>query len=97
VLGMLAERDPAQFLAALAPAGIDAVVTCTAPSPRAFSAHELARRVAATGLPVEAVDDPLEAVRRAVDAAVSDDLVLVTGSLYLVGPVVESLAEGRDT
>jgi dihydrofolate synthase/folylpolyglutamate synthase len=96
VLGMLAERDPAQFLEALAPAGIDVVVTCTAPSPRAFSADELARRVAATGLPVEAVDDPLEAVRRAVDAAVENDLVLVTGSLYVVGAVVESLVEGRD-
>lgn len=97
VLGMLAERDPAQFLAALAPAGFDAVVACTAPSPRAFSADELARRVAATGLPVEVVADPIEAVRRAVDAAVEDDLVLVTGSLYLVGPVIESLVHGRDT
>jgi dihydrofolate synthase / folylpolyglutamate synthase len=96
VLGMLAERDPAEFLAALGPAGIDAVVACTAPSPRAFSAEELARRVAATGLPVEVVADPIEAVRRAVDAAVDDDLVLVTGSLYLVGAVAESLVEHRE-
>jgi len=96
VLGMLQERDPVQFLEALATAGIDAVVACTVPSPRAFGAAELARRVAATGLPVEVVDDPLEAVRRAVDAAVEDDLVLVTGSLYLVGAVAESLVEGRD-
>lgn len=97
VLGMLSERDPAQFLAELAPAGIDAVVTCTVPSPRSFTAEELARRVAVTGLPVEAVTDPLEAVRRAVDAAADDDLVLITGSLYLVGAVIESLTAGRDT
>jgi dihydrofolate synthase / folylpolyglutamate synthase len=94
---MLSERDPAQFLAELAPAGIDAVVTCTVPSPRSFTAEELARRVAVTGLPVEAVTDPLEAVRRAVDAAADDDLVLITGSLYLVGAVIESLTAGRDT
>lgn len=90
VLGMLADRDPSAFFDALEPAGVDAVVTCTVPSPRAASAAELATALRRRGLAVEAVEDPTEAVRRAVDVAGDDDLVLVTGSLYLVGAVMES-------
>lgn len=90
VLGMLADRDPGAFLDALEALRVDAVVTCTVPSPRAATASELAAAVARRGLPVEAVDDPTEAVRRAVDVAGDDDLVLVTGSLYLVGAVAKS-------
>lgn len=90
VLGMLADRDPAAFLDALDPVRVDAVVTCTVPSPRAASATALAAVVASRGLPVEAVEDPTDAVRRAVDVAEEDDLVLVTGSLYLVGAIRKS-------
>lgn len=90
VLGMLADRDPAAFLDALEPARVDAVVTCTVPSPRAASAAALAVVVGKRGLAVEVVDDPAEAVRRAVEVASDDDLVLVTGSLYLVGAIGKS-------
>ncbi len=96
VLGMLADRNAETFLNALEPAGIDAVVTCTVPSPRASSATELARVVAQRGLPVEAVENPVDAVRRAIDVADVDDLVVVTGSLYLIGAVIESLGDGPD-
>lgn len=91
VLGMLADRDPAAFLDALETVRVDAVVTCTVPSPRAASAADLAAVVSRRGLAVEVVDDPTEAVRRAIDAAADDDLVLVTGSLYLVGALSKSL------
>jgi dihydrofolate synthase/folylpolyglutamate synthase len=97
VWAMLADRDPAAFLDALGPAGIDAVVACTAPTPRARPASALAAVAATRGLPVEVVDDPVDAVRRAVDAAGESDVVLVTGSMYLVGPVVESLTGERTT
>jgi len=90
VLGMLADRDPAAFLDGLESARLDAVVTCTVPSPRAATADELAAVVRRRGLAVEAVEDPVEAVRRAVDVAADDDLVLVTGSLYLVGAITKS-------
>lgn len=90
VLGMLADRDPGTFLDALESLRVDAVVTCTVPSPRAASAAQLAAAVGRRGVPVEAVDDPVEAVRRAVDVAAEDDLVLVTGSLYLVGVITKS-------
>jgi dihydrofolate synthase / folylpolyglutamate synthase len=97
VLGMLADRDPAAFLDGLGPAGFDAVVTCTPPTPRALAASALAEVVHRRGLAVEAVDDPVEAVRRAVDVAAEDDLVVVTGSLYVVGAVAKSLGEGDAT
>jgi folylpolyglutamate synthase/dihydropteroate synthase len=42
------------------------------------------------------VEDPVSAVRRAVDVADVDDLVIVAGSLYLVGAITESLGESRD-
>jgi dihydrofolate synthase/folylpolyglutamate synthase len=96
VLGMLADRDAGLFLDAIEPAGIDAVVTCTVHSPRAATAAELARVVGRRGLAVEAVEDPVSAVRRAVDVADVDDLVIVAGSLYLVGAITESLGESRD-
>jgi dihydrofolate synthase/folylpolyglutamate synthase len=57
--------------------------------------------LASDDLPVEAVRDPVEAVDRALELAQPDDLVLVTGSLYLVGnvrerwyPTVRILSEG---
>lgn len=91
VWGMLADRDPALFLDALEPARIDAVVTCSVPSPRAAAASDLAGVAQARGLACEVVDDPVEAVRRAVDVSAEEDLVLVTGSLYLVGALTKSL------
>ena len=97
VCGMLADRDPLLFLEGLMAAGFDAVVTCTPPSPRALDARTLAEVVAGLGLPVEAVDDPVEAVRRAVDVADEEDVIVVTGSLYVVGAVIKSLDEGAAT
>jgi dihydrofolate synthase / folylpolyglutamate synthase len=92
VLGMLAGRDPKAFLNALSAGSFDAVVTCTPPSPRALPASELASVVRSVlDLPVEAVDEPVDAVRRAVDVSEDDDLVLVTGSLYVVGAVRAAL------
>lgn len=90
VWGMLADRDPAAFLDALEPARVDAVVACSVPSPRAAAASDLAAVARARGLACEVVDDPVEAVRRAVDVCAEDDLVLVTGSLYLVGALTKS-------
>lgn len=54
-------------------------------------ARELAHavRTRAPTLPVRIEPDPLRAVAQAVDAAQPDDLVWVTGSLYLVGDVRE--------
>ena len=86
VLGVLRGRDPARLLDALDVASWQRVIATTAPSPRGLPAIDLASIAAAAGSTVVEVEpDPIAAVRRGVSKAGEDDLVLVTGSLYLVG------------
>lgn len=87
VWGSLAGRDPQRFLEAIDVGGFARVITTSVGSPRGLAARELAGVVAEAGRVAEVVDDPLAAVRRAVDGADEDGLVLVTGSLHLVGVV----------
>lgn len=84
VVGLLGGRDPAAILAPLAAAGIDAVVACTAPSPRALPAATVAEAAAAVGLACEVEDDVDAALDRARSQVDDDGMVLVTGSLYVV-------------
>jgi dihydrofolate synthase/folylpolyglutamate synthase len=62
------------------------VVCCTAPSPRGLPGSEVAAAATAIGCDDVAV---AETVERACDIALadasSDDAILVTGSLYVVG------------
>ncbi len=85
VLGLLRGHDPAHMLTALEPSRISLVVACPAPSPRTLPAAEVAG--AARRLGLEAVEEPsvAEAVATARGRAGPGDLVLVTGSLYVVG------------
>lgn len=97
VLGMLTDRDPAAFLAALEPIRFDAVIACTPPTPRGLAATGLAAAVTAAGLPVEVVPDPPKAIAAAVAAAGQDGLVVITGSLYLVDTATNSLGGASGT
>jgi dihydrofolate synthase / folylpolyglutamate synthase len=85
VLGVLAGRDPAELLAALGVGPDDQVVCATPPSPRGVPAGDLAQAVTATGARATVVPEVGEALRRALDRAGDEDLVVVTGSLYTVG------------
>lgn len=88
VFGMLGGRDPADAAAALAVARPDLVVCTTATgTERSVSAGELARACEAAGLQAEVVDDPRQALSRAVGIASEEDLVLVCGSSRLVGAI----------
>lgn len=95
VVGMLKGKDPAQMLAALDAHRARMVVTCTAPSPRAYPASVLAEAARSLGvrtvIEADAVSDALDA---AMAAAGPDDVVLVTGSLYVVGEARGALAVG---
>jgi dihydrofolate synthase/folylpolyglutamate synthase len=85
VIGMLSGRDPLAMLAALAPAGLSAVVVCQPDSPRAMPATDVADAARALGLAVTVepvVVDALAAARAQVDAT---GLVVVAGSLSVVG------------
>jgi len=69
------------------------VICCTAPSERAIDGEALARLVSAQGMDVEVVADSHEAVRRALVLSDEDDLVLVTGSFYVLSSARQVLAE----
>jgi dihydrofolate synthase/folylpolyglutamate synthase len=93
VFGVVRDKDAAAMLAALAPCASRLVLTRPA-SPRAREPQDLldlARRAAAT-VPAEIVDEPWEAVARALDEA---PLACVAGSIFLVGDIrARLLAEG---
>jgi len=93
VVGLLSGRDPEAVLHALDIAEAGMVFTCAPASPRAIPATQLAVVAERLGAIAEPVPDPVEAVRRALAVATEDDLVLVTGSLYVAGPVRAALRE----
>ncbi|MGH9186489.1 MAG: glutamate ligase domain-containing protein, partial [Acidimicrobiales bacterium] len=62
------------------------VVACSPPSPRAVPPAEVAAAALELGVAeVDIVDNVAGAVDHALAEASSDDAVLVTGSLYVVG------------
>jgi dihydrofolate synthase/folylpolyglutamate synthase len=85
VVGLLRGRDPEEMLRALGADQAGILVACTPPSPRAVPSAELAAAADALGVSVEVVPDVGNAVERALALATPDDLVLITGSLYVVG------------
>lgn len=87
VMGCLRGRDPGELLAGLADGRVEAVVACTPGSPRALPAESVAAAATAAGWRAEVVPAPDEALWRALELVGEDDLVLVTGSLYVVGAV----------
>ena len=92
VFGALADKDWAQMVEILAPHLKDAVVT-RVPSSRALEPQEAARMFSQMGLFGMVVDDVGHALRTAKGIAGPDGVVLVTGSLYLVGDVLGRLQE----
>ena len=94
VVGILQGRDPAEMLQALDVHLARLVVACPPPSPRALPAHEVAAAAEALGVAAEAADSVPEAVATALALATADELVLVTGSLYVVGAARAALRAG---
>ena len=85
---MLDTAEAANFEMLEALGAVDAgfLVACTPESPRAIPAPEVAAAADALGIVAEAVPNVADAVERALALAGADDFVLVTGSLYVVGP-----------
>lgn len=96
VIGFLDGKDPKEMLEAVEAPDFDAVIVCTPDWSRAIPAETVAAAAAELGVDAEIVADPVEAFRRARAVSSDEDLVLVTGSMYIVGgirPTARSLAE----
>jgi len=86
LVGCLQGRDPREMLSALRADEFDVVLTCTAPSSRGMPASELTMAARAMGCDQVLEHATVEqAIDRALALAESDDAILITGSLYIVG------------
>ena len=94
VVGMLQGRDPVEMLRAFDAGSARLVVTCPPPSPRALPAAEVAAAARSLGAATEEASSVPEAVATALALAATDELVLVTGSLYVVGAARAALTTG---
>jgi len=95
VVGMLKGKDPEEMLEALGVRKSRLVVTCPPPSPRAQPAVDVARAAVRLGVRALVAETVADAVARAREQAHEDDLVLVTGSLYVVGAARAALRPTR--
>ena len=91
VFGCLRDKAIAEIAQILFPL-FDNVILTEVASPRAASLAEMQRAVESTGVLFESAGDPAAALERASALAAPGGLVVVTGSVYLVGAVRESLA-----
>ncbi len=96
VVGMLSGKNPSEILLALGADDFDAIIVTEPTWSRAIPARTIAEAAADLNIEVEIVVDPNEALNRARAVASDDDLILVTGSLYLIGdvrPAARSVAQ----
>jgi len=95
VVGMLKSRQPHELLGALRADEFDAVICCTAPTPRGTTASVVAAAAREVGCDdVFAVDDIDAAIMQAYRQLRGEDALLVAGSLYVVGsarPVLRNI------
>jgi dihydrofolate synthase/folylpolyglutamate synthase len=91
VIGLLRGRDPTQMLDALGARTADLVIACAPPSPRALPPGELAAAARELGTPAEEIAEVGEAIERARAVTTADDVIIVTGSLYVAGAARDAL------
>ena len=85
VVGFLRGRDPVAMLEAMDAASARLLIATVPRTNRAMPASEVARAATQLDIDVVVVESVPAAVDRALDEALADDLVFVTGSLYVVG------------
>ncbi len=85
VMGLLDGRDPAEMLGELASVHVGNVIACAPATPRAARPRCLAAAGTALGIESEVAATVSLALERAEQLVASDEGIVVTGSLYLVG------------
>jgi dihydrofolate synthase/folylpolyglutamate synthase len=96
VYASMRDKSIEEISAALFPLAAEVYVTRTAVA-RSASPEEILDRASFRAGPMIIEPDPADAVRRACEASNDDDVVLVAGSLYLVGAVQQAHLEGKLT
>jgi len=91
VIGLLQGRDPVEMLRCFDAGRARLVVACPPPSPRALPAAVVAAAARELGTDSEEADSVAEAVATALALAGEQELVHVTGSLYVVGAARSAL------
>lgn len=85
-IGMLKDKDTAHVAQLLAPLAQEIVVT-EVNSPRKLEANTLAEKILDYNESIQVEKDVKKAIERALEIAEKDDLIIFTGSLYLIGEV----------
>jgi dihydrofolate synthase/folylpolyglutamate synthase len=87
VFGAMRDKAISEMTEILFPLA-ERVIATRPENPRAASPEEIQRAAVRTGVDVEAVEDVHRAVERARVLAGSDTVIVITGSIYLVGEVM---------
>jgi len=90
VFGAMRDKAIAEMAEILFPLA-DRVIATKPENPRAASPEEIRQAAARTGAEIEAVEDVQQAVERARVLAAAKTVVVITGSIYLVGEVMRSI------
>jgi dihydrofolate synthase/folylpolyglutamate synthase len=90
VFGAMRDKAISEMTEILFPLA-ERVIATRPENPRAASPEEIQQAAARTGVEVEAVEDVQSAVERARSVATTGTVVVVTGSIYLVGEVMGSI------
>ncbi len=90
VFGAMRDKAISEMTEILFPLA-ERVIATRPENPRAASPEEIRQAAARTGTEIEVVDDPQRAVERARAQAGPKAVVVITGSIYLVGEVMRNI------
>lgn len=90
--GVLADKDYADMYKPVMPL-VDRFVCITPPNPRKLEAEQLARHLRQAGAQAQASESILDGVKKAMDLAGEDGVVLCFGSLYSIGGIRDALKD----
>lgn len=92
LLGILADKQVDEMIKEIAP-DAEKVYALTPHSDRAQLSHELRDKIVKYNKNVIAIENYEEAVSRAIGEADEDDLILISGSLYMIGDMRKILGK----
>ena len=90
--GVLADKDYADMYKPVMPL-VDRFVCITPPNPRKLEAEQLARYLRKAGAQAQASESILDGVKKTMDLAGEDGVVLCFGSLYSIGGIRDALKD----